>query len=96
MLWLGIEVFSEVGRPETGAALVGIVCEGAFKDTNFSPLTTGVDRNETLKLIEAKLDGDTYATALARGGRMSPEEAVGYAVSEIERTLTEVQARPPE
>ncbi len=96
MLWLGIEVFSEVGRPETGAALVGIVCEGAFQDTNFSPLTTGVDRNETLKLIEAKLDGDTYATALARGGRMSSEEAVGYAVSEIERTLTEVQARPPE
>ena len=88
MFELGIQVFAELGRPEVAAVFAGVVHDGCLSSVNISPLSAGVDRAEVLDVLGAALGTDAYDPAFARGSRLSYDQAVDYAMHEIEQLLT--------
>jgi predicted ATPase/class 3 adenylate cyclase len=83
-----IEVLTQVGHPEAGAVLAGVIQDGPFKAL-VSPAATGRDRNEILSDIKANLGPDAFAASYERGTQLSQDEAIAYALNETKRVLAE-------
>jgi predicted ATPase/class 3 adenylate cyclase len=77
-------VLAELGRNEAAATVTGGVLDGAAAAMVLATPTEVIERDEASQRLRAELGVDRYEDAFARGGTMSFDELVGFALEALE------------
>jgi tetratricopeptide (TPR) repeat protein len=86
----GVVTLSVLGHREHAAVLAGAMQAPAFVDIDVFSSQERVENDQTLEQLRETLGSERFAEAEARGAVMSYEEAVEYALAELDRLIAEL------
>jgi hypothetical protein len=88
----GISILGRFGEPEPAAVFVGIAVEGALASINNFPGAPERRDDEQLGSLVTQLGPERYGALVDRGASMSYEQAVEFAVAELDELLAAADA----
>jgi predicted ATPase/class 3 adenylate cyclase len=80
----GISVFDDLGLAEPAAVLAGIALQGPLAALSILPQAERDDRAVALDRVRTLIGGTTYERRLAQGAAMNGDEAVTYALEQLD------------
>jgi hypothetical protein len=82
-----LRLLAAQGEEEAAIVIAGALLEGWFRELVLTFESDVAQRGAILRAAEAALGPERYAAARARGAAMTYEEAVGYALGELDRVF---------
>jgi hypothetical protein len=85
----GISVFDALGLTEAVATLAGVVLRGRLAVLSILPSAERDDRTVLLAHVQALIGPSGYEHAMERGASMNDDEAVTYALDQLDAAGTQ-------